>query len=191
MGLVNQDNRGLLLNDGKLYSATRKMAQMQLSARDERIKDGVSSVYMDSRIDKVNLSHLIDGKNFTEKGRKDHYVMVEEPKGELLGIFTPKLSDEISKAEAVAECAIQKLESMGVDLSNLSALGGDSTVSNTGYKGGAFTLIEKKLGRRLNWIVCLIHVLGKGSSYYISSKFYHIICKKISCFLIIYFMVFL
>ena len=80
--------------------------------------------------------------------------MVEEPKGELLGIFTPKLSDEISKAEAVAQCAIQKLESMGVDLSNLSALGGDSTVSNTGYKGGAFTLIEKKLGRRLNWIVC-------------------------------------
>ena len=54
---------------------------------------------------------------------------------------------------------MDKLSSLKVDLSKLTALGGDSTALNTGWEHGAFTRIERKIGRRLNWNVCLIHIL--------------------------------
>ena len=36
-------------------------------------------------------------------------------------------------------------------------IGGDSTNSNTGWKGGAFHFLEKYLDRRLFWCVCQLH----------------------------------
>ena len=150
----------MLLDDSKLYNATKKVAQSQLSVRNERVQAGVSAIYMDSRIDKRTVSSLIEGKNFGEKDRVDHYCLVQEPNAEFVGIFSPKSSDEMAKAEVVAECFIMKLVSLGVDVSKLTTLGGDSTNLNTGCNNGAFTKIEKKLGKRLNWIICLLHVLG-------------------------------
>ena len=67
------------------------------------------------------------------------------------------------KARVVAECFVKKLVSMGVDTTKLVTIGGDSTNLNTGWRGGAFTWIEEILHRRLNWIVCLIHIIGKDS----------------------------
>ena len=40
----------------------------------------------------------------------------------------------------------------------LKVIGGDSTAVNTGRKGGAITLLEKELDRRLVWLICLLHV---------------------------------
>ena len=42
-------------------------------------------------------------------------------------------------------------------LKRLIFIAGDSTVSNTGYKGGLFFFLEKYLGHRLFWIVCQLH----------------------------------
>ena len=39
----------------------------------------------------------------------------------------------------------------------LVAIGGDSTNVNTGWEGGAMQWVEKKLGRRLVWLVCDLH----------------------------------
>ena len=44
----------------------------------------------------------------------------------------------------------------GVD-ATLSSIGGDSINANTGCYGGTFTLLEKKLGRKLMWLVCFLH----------------------------------
>lgn len=44
----------------------------------------------------------------------------------------------------------------GVD-ETLDSIGGESTNANTGCHGGTFTLLEKKLGRKLMWLVCFLH----------------------------------
>ena len=64
--LVTPENRGLLLDDNKLYNSTLKMGKVQLAKRDERIQNGVSAVYFDSRIDKTAISKVVGG-NFSKK----------------------------------------------------------------------------------------------------------------------------
>ena len=44
----------------------------------------------------------------------------------------------------------------GVDRTIL-VIGGDSTNLNTGWKGGMLTHIEKLLGRKCFWVVCMLH----------------------------------
>ena len=36
-------------------------------------------------------------------------------------------------------------------------IGGDSTNSNTGWKGGMLTHLEKFLDRKCFWVVCMLH----------------------------------
>ena len=104
------------------------MAKLQLSFRDEKLQEGVPAVYFDSRIDKTRISKVIDGKNFANKTDVDHYVMVQQPSGELMGIFTPEPDSKMTKAEVVARCVLKKLESLNVDLSKVTALGKGSKI---------------------------------------------------------------
>ena len=39
----------------------------------------------------------------------------------------------------------------------LEVIGGDSTNSNTGWKGGAMTWLERMLERKCFWVICMIH----------------------------------
>ena len=48
------------------------------------------------------------------------------------------------------------LKTYGID-ATLQMIGADSTNLNTGCKEGAIVLLEKQLGRRLVWAVCLLH----------------------------------
>ena len=41
---------------------------------------------------------------------------------------------------------------------NIVAVRGDSATVNTGSKQGAITLLEEKLEKSLNWIVCSLHL---------------------------------
>ena len=36
-------------------------------------------------------------------------------------------------------------------------LGGDSTVGNTGWKGGAIANLEKLLAHKCHWCICMLH----------------------------------
>ena len=42
-------------------------------------------------------------------------------------------------------------------MDSLKAIGGDSTAVNTGHAGGVMQHVERKLGRKLVWIVCDLH----------------------------------
>jgi len=49
------------------------------------------------------------------------------------------------------------LASLRINTSDICVLGGDGTVSNTGWKGGSMAHIEKILGRPCQRVVCLLH----------------------------------
>ena len=96
---------------------------------------------------------------------QDHYILVKEPGSEYIGHINalgPDHDDvvEDTKAEAVAEQILESLRERGVDLSKITTLGCDGCVLNTGHEGGINMHLEKKLGRRLNWCSCMLHLLG-------------------------------
>ena len=44
-----------------------------------------------------------------------------------------------------------------LNISELAAIGCDGTNVNTGKSGGVIRLLEEKLGKPLQWFVCLLH----------------------------------
>ena len=87
----------------------------------------------------------------------EHIVVTSDPGGEYLFHFTPaEATDQIKAAEQTAIKLFDWIEMYGVD-ETLNSIGGDSTNANTGCYGGTFTLLEKKLGRKLMWLVCFLH----------------------------------
>ena len=56
----------------------------------------------------------------------------------------------------MADLVVEWLINHGVN-ETLQLIAGDSTNSNTGWKAGAMAWIEKKLGKKLHWLVCQLH----------------------------------
>ena len=50
------------------------------------------------------------------------------------------------------------LQSLGATES-CQVIGGDSTNSNTGWRGGSLAHLERLLGHKCQWVVCNIHTL--------------------------------
>ena len=109
---------------------------------------------------------LFDGKiddtlviKTDENGRRcqatiseDHYTLVAEPGNRFLGHVAPEKKD----AKSVANAIWTFLEE-NILKDDLELIGGDSTVHNTGHKGGVFFYIQEWIGHRLLISVCKLH----------------------------------
>lgn len=84
---------------------------------------------------------------------EEHYVLVSEPNITYFGHTT---SDSGSAAN-IKSSIINYLNDKSVDLNQLSVVGCDGTVVNTGLKGGIIRLLETELKRPLQWFICQIH----------------------------------
>ena len=62
------------------------------------------------------------------------------------------------KGKLVAYKINQKLVQMGVDVSQVKCLGGDSTTLNTGVRNGIMTQLERLWGHKVEWVTCLYHI---------------------------------
>ena len=63
---------------------------------------------------------------------------------------------ELKPAEVVANLIVDWMKNHGVD-ETVTHLAGDSTASNTGWKKGVIAWIERKIGRKVDWRVCMLH----------------------------------
>ena len=59
-------------------------------------------------------------------------------------------------AKRGAKAIYQLLKEKGVS-QNCIVLGGDSTASNIGWKGGTMAHLEKLLGHKCFWAICMLH----------------------------------
>ena len=62
------------------------------------------------------------------------------------------------KGKLVAYKINQKLIQMGVDVSKVKCLGGDSTTLNTGVRNGIIAQLELLWGHKVEWVTCLYHI---------------------------------
>jgi hypothetical protein len=64
-------------------------------------------------------------------------------------------------AEVVARIILNWLNTYGVE-KTLTHLGADSTGSNTGWRKGIIAWLEKLLGKKLHWLICMLHTNELG-----------------------------
>ena len=102
------------------------------------------------------------GKKYPTTQKIEHISVSKEPGSEYLFHFTPEeATKNVKHAEQVANKLVDWIKNYGVN-ETLLAIGGDSTNVNTGREGGTFHHVEKKLGIKLNWLVCYLHTNELG-----------------------------
>lgn len=93
------------------------------------------------------------GKKYNTMRELELISMSAEPGG----LYVTHLEPEGGKGLDVAEAVLGFLREHNLDKSWL-IVGGDSTAANTGKHIGAFASLEKMLGRRLLWVLCMLHL---------------------------------
>ena len=69
-------------------------------------------------------------------------------------IYCGHLTPQSQNANSITQNIIEYF-----DYSCLKAVGCDGTAVNTGIKGGIIALLEKDLGKLLQWIICVLHCI--------------------------------
>ncbi|KAG0722390.1 hypothetical protein GWK47_006057 [Chionoecetes opilio] len=89
--------------------------------------------------------------------REEHVSVTEEPSGRYLWHFVPEDPVPPEKPAFKVAQALYDLLVTYDSTDSLIVLQGDSTRANTGWKGGTHAHLEKMLGRKLFWSICLLH----------------------------------
>ncbi|KAG0703609.1 hypothetical protein GWK47_024829 [Chionoecetes opilio] len=89
--------------------------------------------------------------------REEHVSVTEEPSGRYLWHFVPEDAVPPEKPAFKVAQAIYDLLVTYDSTDSLIVLQGDSTRANTGWKSGAHAHLEKMLGRKLFWSICVLH----------------------------------
>ena len=78
----------------------------------------------------------------------------------MIGNFSAKTTEatDMRKGKQVALKIHNKLVKMGVDVSKIKCLGGDSTNLNTGVRNGIIAQLELLWGHKVEWVTCLYHI---------------------------------
>lgn len=159
-GLISEEDSSLVIDHNKIRRAQQKIMHEISNQHETKLSEGgLTCLLFDGKIDETKVMHEVEGINrkFPCLIKEEHYTVCSEPGGEFLFHFTPETEVEGKKhAEIIADKIVCWLQERGLE-NSLQAIGGDSTAVNTGWKGGVMTHIEKKLGRRLVWIVCDLH----------------------------------
>lgn len=82
-------------------------------------------------------------------------VLIKEgQESEYIAHVTPEKGDAVN----IAKQMIRKFEELQIDTQNLSLIGADGCLVNTGWKAGAIRQIEELLNKPLQRSVCMLHL---------------------------------
>jgi hypothetical protein len=92
-------------------------------------------------------------KWYSSKKVEDHYVLVGEPGT----VYLRHITLDRGTGIAIADGLHAAVDEMGI-MNKILAVGEDSTAVNTGPQCRAIHLLECRLGRPLQWLVCCLHL---------------------------------
>lgn len=84
---------------------------------------------------------------------EEHITLLREPGSKYIGHITPDACD----AKTIATNLHSYLQVKPLDIKQIVAVGCDGTAVNTGVRGGIIRILENKLERPLQWLVCQLH----------------------------------
>ncbi|GBN50888.1 hypothetical protein AVEN_140979-1 [Araneus ventricosus] len=113
----------------------------------------LKGLYFHGRKDSTLIEERVDTKRYTTKAKEEHLSLIEEPGSRYI---TP-LSPSFGTAKRISATIIGYFEGITRDLSRVLAIGCDGAYVNTGLKSGVIRCLELKLGKPLQWVICLMH----------------------------------
>ena len=159
-GLITAEDTHLVIDHNKLKRAQEKVVdELQETFENNLAKNKPTCVFFDGRRDLTCAMMEMEGSDRLFPGliKEEHYAVCSEPGGQYLWHFVPEEATKEKKhAEIIADHIVDWLVERGLD-GHVLAIGGDSTNVNTGWEGGVMQWVEKKLGRKLVWLVCDLH----------------------------------
>ena len=136
------------------------MTDTQKEEKDNYKTRKFKGLMFDGRIDQTKVVEKVDVagviKHCQRVVSEEHYAVCDE-QGDYLTHFTP--DPKTATSPSARQIAV-KLHDWAVENNcddSVIAVAADSTNVNTGYKGGAIFFLEKLLGHKLIWIVCMLH----------------------------------
>ena len=159
-GIVPKNKAYLALDKNKVLRAQNLLLKEAVtSGESDANEDTITAVFFDGRKDntKVLLYNETTQRYHQRIVKEEHITVTSEPDGSYRMHFTPPEATPANKpAKQVAVVLHDWLVEHGQDTSVL-VVGGDSTNSMSGWKGGSIAWLEKLLNRKLFWVICQIH----------------------------------
>jgi hypothetical protein len=135
-----------------LRRARQKLRSEVIS--EEKI-DSIPALYFDGRKDKTLKIVSKGRKKYRQTIIEQHISIIKEPGSTYIRYAVPSHGTAKSLAFAIH---VTLTSHLNISLNDTVAIGCDGTVVNTGKYGGVIRLLEKRLNRPLQWIVCLLHM---------------------------------
>lgn len=151
-GIVSKESPDSIVDRSKIRrEKTKHSSEIQ---KDQDVSDHpVRGLFFDGRKDTTFVQEKKGGTYHRREIQEEHITIVEEPGSAYLGHVTPSSGCGVHISTAI----IDFLEKNKADLSKTVAAGCDGTPINTGKFNGSLACIERRLGREVQWLVCLLH----------------------------------
>lgn len=134
----------------KLRRMRQKVRKQILT--EERVTE-IPALYFDGRKDKTAKTVLKGSKRFRVIVQEEHISIIKEPGSVYVGYVVPTSGS----ARNIERAIHSFLTTEKISPASLMAVGCDGTNTNTGKVGGVIRLLENRLSRPLQWIICLLH----------------------------------
>ncbi|GBN13632.1 hypothetical protein AVEN_173304-1 [Araneus ventricosus] len=150
VGLTTSNNSDLVVDEKKLR---REKAKIRFQALSEAQALPLKGLYFDGRKDSTLIEERIDTKIYKRKAKQERLYLIEE----LGPRYITHLSPSFGTAKQISATIIGYFKGITRDLSQLLAIGCDGTSVNIGWKSGVIRCLELKLGKPLQFVICLLH----------------------------------
>lgn len=112
------------------------------------------ALYFDGKKDKTLKIVKKGGKCYRTMVVEEHISLIQEPGSIYMGYVVP----DVGTAKGIETAITGFLLHKEVSQDRIMAIGCDGTNVNTGKYAGIIRLLEKRLQKPLQWIICLLHM---------------------------------
>jgi hypothetical protein len=155
LGVITEDDKTNVIDRMKIRRARSKNRRDLINdSRYNQITEN-RGLFFDGRKDKTIVQEKKGTKLYKKVISEEHVSLIEEPNSKFLGHVTPKSGTGKDIADSILEFLEDREHNK--QLLNFTAIGCDGTVVNTGHSNGVISLMEKEIGRPLQWLICLFH----------------------------------
>lgn len=151
LGLITETDGEKVIDRNKVRRE-RKRSRNALKENQDLEGNKIYAIYFDGRKDRTLVQHKEENISSRKTVIEEHIVLVSEPGSKYFG----HISVSPGTAKNISESIFNFLQ-QNMDLADLVAIGSDGTAVNTGVHNGIIRCLETKMGRPLQWFICLLH----------------------------------
>ena len=157
LGLATKEDPKLLVDHRKVTREQEKqMARVTANAEEWLRSSGIDSVQFDGKDENAKAWVTLECGTKVVRHVKEDHITLTDGQGEFLMHFTREKVEGVKAARVIASHMVDFFRKYGID-TTIKMIGADSTNVNTGCHEGAIVILERLLGRRLVWSICLLH----------------------------------